>query len=344
MSWQVWESWSDEWELEERVSFNGYEKRIVVNSGVTSIELDKHVYSAWARWMTREDNSRFSQAIRFSGYDPIPNGFTGVTFFMTNGWKFCYNPNEVAVKGAMFSDNFDTAYWNVDGIKPIYPAQVSSLVNSAVSYQNVVTGTALTPEQTRDAVWAATNLNNYGAGSAGQRLESVGASSNPWDTNISAYTTPGTAGNALRVASTDAPIIKAQTDTLEASVTVIRDDLSTIKSYTDTLETSATQLAGYVDTLESSVSAIKSVTDTMPTAANIADAVRTELTTELTHISTLQNGQGLDSNQAIMLLELFRLSGLDPSLPLVVTKTSRIAGGIQQTISGDSSHTTVTRL
>jgi hypothetical protein len=92
--------------------------------------------------------------MRFSGADPIPGGETGVTFFMINGWKLVYDPNTVAVSGVLYSEDFATAYWSFSG-DPIYPATVSALVNSAVSYQNVVTGTALTAEQTATAVWQA---------------------------------------------------------------------------------------------------------------------------------------------------------------------------------------------
>jgi hypothetical protein len=51
----------------------------------------------------------------------------------------------------LYSDDYATAFWSEEG-SPIYPATVSSLVNSAVSYQNVVTGTALTESETGIAV------------------------------------------------------------------------------------------------------------------------------------------------------------------------------------------------
>ena len=77
---------------------------------------------------------------------------------------------------------------------------------------------------------------------------------------------------------------------------------------------------------------------------NIPSAVRTELTTELTHLSTLQNGQGLDSTQAIMLLEIYKLYGLDPLKPLIVTTTSRSIGtDIVQSIDSDTTRTIITR-
>lgn len=150
----IWGAWGEEWALNEKVSFNGVTKRITVNAGVTSLNIRSDVYSAWVRWLAREANSRFMPACRAVGADPIPGGETGVTVFLMNGWKLVYDPNEVAVDGVLYSEDFDTAFWSADG-KPIYPAKVSALVNSSVSYQNVVTGTALTAEQTAAAVWQA---------------------------------------------------------------------------------------------------------------------------------------------------------------------------------------------
>ena len=157
MSALIWDSWAEEWNLAEKVSFNGSARQITVNSGVTTLNVRNDVYSAWVRWVTREANSRFLMALRTSGADVTPDGETGVTFFTSNQWKLCYDPNTVAVVGVLYSDDFDTAFWSLDGTRPIYPATVSSLVNSSVSYQNVVSGTALTQEETATAVWTALN-------------------------------------------------------------------------------------------------------------------------------------------------------------------------------------------
>lgn len=148
----IWGAWGSQWGLQEKVSFNGFTKTITVNSGVTALDIAEDVYSAWVRWTAKEQ--RFLAAMRYSGFDPIPNGRTGATFFTINGWKLIYDPNTVAVSGVLYSADYDTAYWNVDGL-PLYPATVASLVNSAVSVQNVVSGTALTEEQTANAVWNA---------------------------------------------------------------------------------------------------------------------------------------------------------------------------------------------
>ena len=151
----LWAAWADEWALVEPVSFDGRGRAIVVNAGVDSVSVQT-VYSAWKRWMQREQNAMYPLAMRAVGGDPIPGGVTGSTYFMVNGWRLLYDPNTVAVAGVLYSEDYDTAFWSVDGTAPIYPATVSSLVNQAVSVQNVVTGTALTPEQTAAAVWGAT--------------------------------------------------------------------------------------------------------------------------------------------------------------------------------------------
>ena len=150
----AWAAFGAEWALAEKVSFNGVTKRITVNAGVTALDIREDVYSAWVRWVELDDNARFRLAMRVSGFDPIPGGFTGATYFMANGWKLEYDPNVVAIAGVLFSDDYATPYWSAAD-QPIFPATVSSLVNSAVVTQNVVTGTALTPEQTAAAVWSA---------------------------------------------------------------------------------------------------------------------------------------------------------------------------------------------
>ncbi len=140
MSIAIWSAWADEWALNEKVSFNGINKLISVNSGVLSIDIREDIYSAWIRWQTRETNSRYLSAMRYSGLDALPGGgSTGGTFFLLNGWKVIYDPTYVAVSGVLYSEDYDTAFWNADGL-PIYPATVSSLVNTSVTTQNVVTG------------------------------------------------------------------------------------------------------------------------------------------------------------------------------------------------------------
>ena len=215
-----WENWL----LYHKVVFDGINKLITVDAGVTALNIRTDVYSSWVEWIETEDNARFLPAMRYTGLDVIPGGFTGDTYFLINGWKLLIDFSKVAVSGVLFSDNFNTAYYTYNGIAQ-FPAVVSALINTVSVPQNVVTG-----------------------------------------------------------------------------------DLSSI-----------------------------------PTAAANAAAVRANLIPELGHILSLQNGQGLSSTQATMLLEIYRLYGLDVTRPLVVTNTSRTAGEITQTINTNTNQTVVTR-
>jgi len=136
----LWNHWAEEWALEEPVSFDGRTSSIVVKEGVTSLAIST-VYSAWKRWVQREQNAMYSPAIRASGGDAIPGGVTGVTYLLMNGWKLLYDPTKVAVEGVLYSEDFDTAYYTYAGTH-VYPATVSALVNQVVTVQkeNVVTG------------------------------------------------------------------------------------------------------------------------------------------------------------------------------------------------------------
>ena len=59
----------------------------------------------------------------------------------------------------------------------------------------------------------------------------------------------------------------------------------------------------------------------------------------------LENNPGLTDIQATMLLEIYRLYGLDPTKPLVVTQGSRSVTGanITQTITSGAIQTTIVR-
>lgn len=156
--------------------FDGFGKKIFVNDGVTSVSIPD-MYSRWCDWLTREDNAKFSQAMRVSGYDPIPGGFTGATFFMTNGWRVVYDPNLTAINGVLYSDVDGTPYWSSTG-NQIYPATVSALVNTALT-----TGGGATAAEIAAAVLAAlqatpvpVNLTQI----KGQTLNGSGSALDPW--------------------------------------------------------------------------------------------------------------------------------------------------------------------
>lgn len=126
MALNLWISHGEEWLDADKVSFNGVTKIIQVNAGVTSLDIQTEVYSAWIRWFERIENTQFLPAMRFTGLDPIPGGQTGGTFFTINGWKVVYDPRLVAISGILYSDDYSTPYYFTDG-SPVFPATVSGI-------------------------------------------------------------------------------------------------------------------------------------------------------------------------------------------------------------------------
>jgi hypothetical protein len=133
----LWTQWQEDWLLYHKVTINGADKTISVNPNVTSLDIRADVYSTWKEWSQLRDNTKFLQAIRTTGGDPIGGGaFTGDVYFLINGWKLLVDVKLTAVTGVLFSDNYDTAYYDLDTKLAVYPARVSSIVNT---YQPTIT-------------------------------------------------------------------------------------------------------------------------------------------------------------------------------------------------------------
>lgn len=126
-----WSYWNDDWLLYHKVVFDGVARTITVTPGVTEINIRNDVYSSWKEWVLLRDNTQYMSAMRVTGGDPIGDGkFTGDVYFLINGWTFVVDITQTRVSGVLFSDDYDSAYRDVYTGKVIYPAEVSSIVNT----------------------------------------------------------------------------------------------------------------------------------------------------------------------------------------------------------------------
>lgn len=126
----VWAAWSEEWLLNDKVSFDGINRIIYVHPEVTTLDIRTDVYTAWVNWIYLRDNLKFLPSIRVTGFDPIGGGqYTGDSYFLINGWKLSVNLQQVRVTGVLFSDDYDTAYYTPELVAQ-YPVVVSSLVTT----------------------------------------------------------------------------------------------------------------------------------------------------------------------------------------------------------------------
>ena len=112
----------------DNFTFDMHGKFIFISESVSVVDLAT-MFSRWVDWYKIETNSKIEPAMRYSGYDPIPDGFTGTTYFMQNGWRVIYNPATTAISGVLYSTDFTTAYWD-KYYNPIHPITVSAVVNT----------------------------------------------------------------------------------------------------------------------------------------------------------------------------------------------------------------------
>lgn len=85
----------DYWELRHKVTFDGIRKLILINDGVTDIDVQRDIYSSWKEWVKLENNSKYERAIQLVGGEPTVEGqFLDATYFLINGWKVKSYPGQ----------------------------------------------------------------------------------------------------------------------------------------------------------------------------------------------------------------------------------------------------------
>ena len=89
-SWQFWEDYAPEDGFfgSQNVTFDGPNKLILINDGVTEIDFRTDIYSNWKEWKQTEVNAKYLEAVSVVGGDPLPGArILGSTFFLENGWR-----------------------------------------------------------------------------------------------------------------------------------------------------------------------------------------------------------------------------------------------------------------
>jgi len=165
--------WESEWLHYHKVTFDGTQKLIIINDETNLIDVQNDVYSSWVEWVALRENSKFLNAMRFTGGDATVNGqSTGLVFFMINGWRIFFNQS-VNFIGSIFSDNYPSPFIVPQGTF-IGQSVVSSLVTQAVDGGGG-NGIAPTADQIATAVWNRLNTLNTLAGSTGELIKQIDA-------------------------------------------------------------------------------------------------------------------------------------------------------------------------
>ena len=134
----------DYWELRHKVTFDGANKLILINDGVTDLDVQTELYSDWKEWTLQENNLKYLSAFNTVGGEPTVAGQRlDVTYFLINGWKLKPYPGSYDLN--IVGNVFDAAGGSIkvpSDINPEIDNNISINLNTSVIVRQVDSGTS----------------------------------------------------------------------------------------------------------------------------------------------------------------------------------------------------------
>lgn len=157
-NWQFWTDYDTANGLfgNQKVTFDGPNKIIIVNEGVTEVDFRVDVYSAWKEWklINEVDNLKYLEAISVVGGDPLPgNRLLGASYFLENGWRMrtWEGDHELTVTGNVFTREGDPLF-----VSTLNPWTITINLNTSTIVEIIQPETSLSAGDITsivDAVW-----------------------------------------------------------------------------------------------------------------------------------------------------------------------------------------------
>jgi len=362
------------------VTFDGPNKLIIISQSVAEINVYNEIYSPWKEWVKEGDNSKYLQAMRSTGGDPITQTTSiGRYFFLLNGWKLeppaDYDTlGEINLIGNVYSDDGSNIFSTVTTPDAVLMRQtVSQLtqlefteVTASVSVTasldpatQVTASVVLTPVQIASGQYVTASL-----APGTQVTASIDPGSQftasvvltPVQIAPGQYVTASLAVGTQVTASID-PSSQFTASVVLTPVQIAQGQYVTASLLDGTIVSSSLLPGQYVTAsiVEGTVVTASLADGTMVTASLLPGQL---VTASVPYPVSLLPGQlvtaslapgtavsaSLTPEQVTMLTELYKLMGLDPTKPLVVSPTERhVATDIEQTISKVGDTVTVTR-
>lgn len=161
--------WED-WENRHKVTFDGINKLVLVNAGVTSLDVKEDIYSSWKEWVVMYDHGKFPPAVRAVGGDPTTGGnFLGSSYFLTNGWRMrtWEGDHRLSLTGNLFTQEGEPVF--VPTLRP-HTIEIAYSTSSLVEGFGYDVPSEYTPQEISNAVWLITRASVDSPGTLGRVL------------------------------------------------------------------------------------------------------------------------------------------------------------------------------
>lgn len=156
--WTYWEPYNPpEYVGNQKVTFDGPNRLILVNEGETTLDVQEDIYSNWKEWMLQRDNAKYLEAFLPLGGDPITDStFVGDTYFLENGWRI-----QPWTSGAGYIlDVVGNLYTREPGQNPVNPTNnVSVLLTRSNITETAIVGGADTENRLLE-IWRILGLDS----------------------------------------------------------------------------------------------------------------------------------------------------------------------------------------
>lgn len=170
-----------------KVTFDGPGRRILINTGVSTINIKDDVYSPWKHWVEISDNAKYLPALRTIGGDPVGGGiYAGDMYFLMNGWRIVVD-DIVYANGILYND--DAA--------PPFVVLPGGGITSTVSSLAYSVSTAGVPAPTVEEIRQELDVNSAKLQSIDNKVQSLPTVQQIWEQPISTMTDKTTIGGYI---------------------------------------------------------------------------------------------------------------------------------------------------
>ena len=186
-SWWNWETAAAGGYPDQKVSFDGPNKIIYANEGVTELDVKVDLYSAWKEWSIFSQEAgtglTWPKAFTAVGGDPITNTQDlGTTYFLENGWRIqpftSKQSYTLTINGNIYTrEPGETPFLFAEGVSvSLVRSNIVDLITVealavSITETDIANIAAATAVATADSVWDESLDDHQTAGSTGRKLK-----------------------------------------------------------------------------------------------------------------------------------------------------------------------------